>query len=264
VLNRIYILLLVLVGITPLWAQEDEPIKMTPELALTMPLTNVGEEVMVKYPVMISPTAIMKPGMVWRTLYILTNGSEGTSDLALAHHGNMEQAFSRSTSSSDSDQQKMPPELAHELEGYRRTVWPVIVNFQLAMAQLPTYRLHLIYSIVHPDKTRELVDERFSFSDGLFIGLPDGKVTVLAVEKGSKADESGVKAGDQIVAVGGIAVPGDLSAYSSTYSAAKRAAKDNEASTFPITLRSTGASESHTVNIAMPLRIKSSLMDGGI
>jgi hypothetical protein len=211
---------------------------------------------------MISPTAIMKPGMVWRTLYILTNDSEGSSDLALAHHGNMEQAFSRSTTSSDSDQRKLPPEIAHELEGYRRTVWPVIVNFQLAMAQLPTYRLHLIYSIVHPDKTRELIDERFSFSDGLFIGLPDGKVTVLAVEKDSKADGAGIKAGDQIVAVGGMAVPGDLSAYSSLYSAAKKAAKDNEASTFPITLRSAGASETHTVNIAMPLRIKSSLMEG--
>jgi hypothetical protein len=260
--NRLFLFLLTLLLAIPLRGQDDGPIKMTPELALTFPVVKVGEDITVKYPILVNPATVLKPGMVLRTLYILNNNSaDATSDLVLAHKGNMEQSFSRSTMSTD-EQSKMPPELAHQLEGYRRTVWSVTVNFQLALAQLSTDNLHLIYSTVNTDRTKELQDTRFSFFDGIFVGLPDGKITVLAVENGSKADLAGIKAGEQILSVGGIPTQTDLTAFAAAYAAAKKAAKDDEASSFPISLRSPGQSESHTTNIGMPPRIKSSLMDG--
>jgi len=249
---------LILSFVVPLRAQ-NEPIKMTPELAFTFPVTKVGHDVTVKYSVLINPSTVITPGMILRVLYLPPIPTQDSSDLVLAHKGNMEKSFSRDTLNPD-EQSKMPPELAHALEGFRRTVWEAPINFQLALAQFPTDDMHLIYS---PKGTsQDLSDQKFSFFDGLFIGLPEGKVTVLAVEKKSRTDEAGIKASDEIVAVGGIPIPNDLDAFASAYATAKKTAKESNATTFSLTVRSPDKPETHTLNVAMPPTIKSSLMDG--
>jgi hypothetical protein len=235
---------------------------MRPEFPLVFPLAQNGAIVSVKYPVLINPTTVLKPGYVLRVMYILsTLNVDGSSDLALAHRGDEDSAYSRPSSSS-SDEPKLPPEVAHELEGYRRTDWEVATNFILAMAQYPTDAMHLIYATTQTNQSRNLHDERFSFFDGLFVGLPDGKVTVLAVEKESHAEAAGIKAGDEILSVGGAPTQGDLTTFAAAYSNAKKVATDNEVSTYPMTLRSAGSADVRTVNVPMPPRIKSGLMDG--
>jgi hypothetical protein len=231
---------------------------MRPEFPLTFPLAQNDKDVTVKFPVLINPTTVLKPGMVLRTLYILSASTEGSSDLGLAHKGNMEQAYSRPPPGSG-DQPKLSSEVAHEIEGYRRTVWEVANNFILAMAQYPTDSMHLIYSPTGSNK--DLDDERFSFFDGLLVGLPNGRVTVLAVEKESKGERAGVKAGDEIVSVGGASTQNDLTVFAAAYAAAKKTAKENEVAGYPMTLRSEGAAETRTVNIQLPPKIKSGLMD---
>jgi hypothetical protein len=259
VFTRFWLALSISAIIVPLHAQ-DEPVHMTPEFALTFPLAQNGKDVTVKYPILINPTTVLKPGMVLRTMYIFTTANtDGSSDLVLAHKGNMEQAYSRNTAS-PGQQSKMPPEMAHELEGYRRTVWEVANNFILAMAQYPTDAMHLIYSPT--GKSQGLADERFSFFDGLFVGLPDNRLTVLAVEKESKAEAAGIKADDEIISVGGIPVHGDLSAFAAAYARAKQIATDNEVDSYPMTIRSGGKSDAQQVNIAMPPKLKGGLMDG--
>ncbi len=232
---------------------------MEPEFCFTFPLAQKGTDVTVKYPLLINPTTVLKPGMVLRTMYVLSIHTEGPTDLAVAHHGNMEQSFSRSTTES-ADTDKMPPELAHEIEGYRRTVWQVSNNFVLAMAQYPTDAMHLMYSPT--GKNQDVTDARFSFFDGMMIGLPNGKVTVLAVEKDSKADVAGIKAGDEISEVGGISTKNDLEAFAAAYEAAKTTARENEVSSFPVTIRSEGKPEARSVNVAMPPTLKGNLLDG--
>jgi membrane-associated protease RseP (regulator of RpoE activity) len=259
VLIRFCLPLIFLAIIAPLRGQ-DEPIHMTPEFPLIFPLVQNGRNVTVKFPVLINPTAVLKPGMVLRVMYILNSvNADGSSDLVLAHKGDMDEAYSRS-SSSGSDDPKMPPEIAHEIEGYRRTVWEVSNNFVLAMAQYPTVAMHLIYSPT--GKNRDLDDERFSFFDGLLVGLPNGKVTVLAVEKESKAEKAGIKAGDEIVSVGGISTQNDLSVFAAAYANAKKIATENEVPTYPMTIRSADGADARQVNIAMPPKIKGGLMDG--
>jgi hypothetical protein len=255
---RFWLPLLVLGVVAPLRGQ-DEPVQMRPEFPLIFPLAQKGDDVTVKFPVLISPTVVLKPGMVLRVMYILTTNTDGSTDLVLAQKGTLEQAYSRPSPTSG-DQPTMPPELAHEIEGYRRTVWQVPNNFILAMAQYPTDAMHLIYSPTGKDK--DLDDERFSFFDGMFVGLPNGRVTVLAVEKESKAEKAGIKAGDEIVSVGGIPTQNDLSIFAGAYSSAKKNATDNEVDTYPMTIRPGGKEETQVVNIAMPPKIKSSLMDG--
>jgi len=234
---------------------------MTPEFPLIFPLTQNGRDVTVKFPVLINPATVLKPGMVLRTLYIINYSQDGSSDLVLAHKGDMEESYSRPTLNAD-EQAKMPPELAHELEGYRRTKWEVANNFVLAMAQYPTVAMHLIYSPTGKDGEMNLADERFSFFDGLFVGLPDGHVTVLAVEKESKAEAGGIKAGDEIVSVGGASTKDDLNTFALAYAAAKKYAKDYEVATYPMTIRPAGKADTRVVNIPMPPTLKGGLMDG--
>jgi hypothetical protein len=260
VLTRLAFLLLTLFLMAPLRAQ-NEPVKMTPEFAFTFPVTKVGQhDVMVKYPVFLNPATILKPGMVLRVIYLPPARADDSSNLVLAHKGTMEEAYSRSTSSDDTAQAKLPPEIAHALEGFRRTVWEAPLNFQLAMAQYPTDDMHIIYS---PTGTnQDLVDQKFSFFDGLLIGQPDGKVTALAVENGSRADKAGFKAGDEIIAVGGTPIQNNLETFANAHAAARENARETNAASFPVTVRSVGKSEMHVLNLGAPLTIKSSLMEG--
>jgi len=248
-----------LVGIlVPLRAQDDA-VHMTPEFPLTFPLAQNGDNVTVKFPEMINPSTVLKPGMVLRTLYVLTLDSQESPSLIDAHKGSMDQAYSRPLPGSDYGPH-MPPELAHELDSYRRTVWQVQNNFVMAMAQFPTDQMHLIFSRTGGEQDKDMADERFSFFDGLFVGSPDGEVTVLAVEKESRSELAGIKAGDEIVSVGGFSTQNDLSTFAAAYAAAKKAAKDNEVSSYAMTVRSGG--DVRQVEIAMPPQIKSGLMDG--
>ena len=85
-----------------------------------------------------------------------------------------------------------------------------------------------------------------------------GKTYELAVEKTSYADQAGVKAGDEIVAVGNLPMhDGDLSAFASAFSSVKAAAHENEQSSFPMTIRNAGGT--HTIAVGMPPSIKSFL-----
>jgi len=190
-------------AVAPLTAQTvDAPVKMTPEFPLVFPLVKQGDHVTVKFPVMINPTTVLKPGMLLRTLYVIQQSDNDSNNLGIAHAADESEAYARTNPTTSGDQ-KMPFEIAHQLEGYRRTIWTTPLNFELAMAQFPTESMHLIYSPngKGPD---DLADQRFSFFDGMLMGQPDGNsVVVLAVEKDSKADRVGIKAGDEIVAVGG-------------------------------------------------------------
>jgi hypothetical protein len=259
VLPRLCFLVLLTLGLAPLRAQESEPIHMRPEFPLAFPFTQNGKDVTVKYPVMINQTTVLKPGMVLRVLYVLSRDSQDSTDLVLAHQGTLEQSYARNAFGGSGNTSKLPPEMAHEIEGYRRTVWEVPNNFILAMAQYPTDAMHLIFSPT--GKGKDLQDERFSFFDGLFVGAPGGKVTVIAVEKQSKADAAGLKAGDEILSVGGYPTHDDLTTFSNDYAAAKKDSKDNEVETYAMVVRGADA-QTRTANLAMPLRIKSGLMSG--
>ena len=234
---------------------------MRPEFPLIFPLTQNGKDVTVKYPIMINPATVITPGMILRTMYVLSVDAVDNNNAVFAHKGSLDDAFARSLPGSGTGP-KLPPEVASEIRSYRLTVWQVPNNFILAMAQYPTDQLHLIYSPTGGDQEKDLADEHVSFFDGLFVGKPNGRVTIVAVEKDSKADAASLKAGDQIVSVGGFPTNDDLMTFALAYSKAKKIATDNEISSYPMTVVSQGAAESHVANIAMPLTIKGGLMDG--
>jgi len=240
----------------------DGPVKMTPEFCFTFPVVMLNKhDVTVKYPVMINPITVLKPGMVLRVIYVPPTQSDSV-DLLGAHKGDLEQSYTRETANTDAHEASLPPEMAHEIEGERRRVWEVTGNFVLALAQLPTDVIHLIYSPTGKDRTVDLVDTSFSFFNGMFVGSPDGGVQVLAVEQGSYAEQAGIKAGDEILSVGGVPMGGDLQFFSTTFAAVKKSAREEDQTSFPMTIRSGGA----TRTVAMPLTptIKNFLNGGGL
>jgi hypothetical protein len=240
----------------------DGPVKMTPEFCFTFPVVMLNKhDVSVKYPVMINPITVLKPGMVLRVIYVPPTQSDSV-DLLGAHKGDLEQSYTRETANTDAHLASLPPEMAHEIEAQRRRVWEVTGNFVLALAQLPTDVIHLIYSPTGKDRTVDLVDTSFSFFNGMFVGSPDGGVQVLAVEQGSYAEQAGIKAGDDILSVNGVPMNGDLQFFSTTFAAVKKAAREEERTSFPMTVRSGGV----TRTVAMPLTptIKNFLNGGGL
>jgi PDZ domain len=261
VLHRLCLLLAALAVLVPLRAQ-DEPIHMRPEFPLIFPLTQNGNDVTVQYPVMINPVTVIKPGMVLRTIYILSADAQDANDHPFAKKGSLEDAYARRPPGDNSGATPLPPGVATEINNYHRTVWQVPNNFVLAMAQYPTDAMHLVYAQAGQGLGKDLLDERFSFFDGLFVGLPNGKVTVIAVEKESKTESAGLKAGDVILSVGGNPTKDDLQTFALAYSRAKKAAAENEVPTYTMTILSEGSPNPRQVNISMPPTIKSGLMDG--
>jgi hypothetical protein len=185
----------------------DGPVKMTPEFCFAFPVVKMNaHDVSVKYPVMINPVTVLKPGMVLRVIY-MPPVQTASNDLVLARKGTMEESYSRETGNTDAHTARLPPDMQHEIDRQRKRVWEVPNNFVLAMAQYPTDTMHLIYSATSTDLIGSLVDTSFSFFDGMFVGTPHGEVEVLGVERTSYADQAGVKVGDQILAVGNVALP---------------------------------------------------------
>jgi hypothetical protein len=257
---RFSLLLILLAILAPLRGQ-DGPIRMRPEFPLIFPLTQDGNVVTVKYPILLNPLTVLKPGTQLRIIYNLSNDDQDAPTHPFAHKGSLEDSFARDPSASSAQPASdLPIDVQHEIDGYRHTVWAVSGNFVMAMAQYPTESMHLVFSPT--GKGSDVHDERFTFFDGLMIGQPDGKVTVIAVEKESKSEKAGIKAGDEIVSVGGIPIQNNLNAFASAYSNAKKVATENELSNYQMTIRSPTSADARIVNISMPPRIKSGLMDG--
>lgn len=239
----------------------DGPVKMTPELCFAFPLLQLNKhDVSVKYPVMINPVTVLKPGMVLRVIYQPPIQTE-SNDLMGAHKGTMEESYSRETANTAEHENALPQDMQHQIDLERKRVWEVTNNFVLAMAQLPTDTMHLVYSATGSNLISKLSDTSFSFFDGMMVGSPNNDVEVIGVEKGSYADQAGVKPGDTITGVGHIPIGSDLNAFAATFASVKKTAHDDQASSFPVMIRSSGTTHA----VAMPLTpsIKS-FLNGGL
>jgi hypothetical protein len=265
-MNRLVVVLLIaFAGCARLRAQADSgadgPVKMTPEFCFAFPVMQLNaHDVSVKYPVMINPITVLKPGMVLRVVYQPPIQTE-SNDLMGAHKGTMEESYSRDTANSSDREKSLPPQMQHEIDVQRKRVWSVPNNFVLALAQLPTDTMHLVYSKTGSDMISKLSDTSFSFFDGMFVGSPNNDVEVLGVEKGSYADQAGVKAGDTITAVGRVPVSDNLTAFAGAFASVKKNAHDNQQASYPMTVRT--AAGTRTVAVPLTPSIKS-FLNGGL
>ena len=74
VLIRFCLLLSILSILAPLHGQ-DEPVHMRPEFPLIFPLAQNGKDVTVKFPVLINPTTVLKPGEKYHSTTVFLFGA---------------------------------------------------------------------------------------------------------------------------------------------------------------------------------------------
>jgi len=239
-----------------LCAQIEGPIVTEPHLAVAFPFEQKPEGIGIKYAVLINTVAIVPPNAILRVIYVPPRGDDAEVKVEL-HKSNSENSWTKKNQI-DSSQPKLSPMQLATKKVAEQTVWPAKSMFQLAFANLNSQDLHIVY--MNPTNL-QLTDEPINFPEGLFLGDVDGTVTVLAVEKGSPGDESGLKAGDQILKVGGAPMNGNLLTFLDAYRLSKSAAKNANAGSFDLAVRSPKDTSEHITKIKLPISLSTSLLD---
>ena len=229
---------------------------LEPHLALSFPFQQGAESTTVKYPVMLAPNFIMKPGDQLRIAYVPLRNDDAET-IRQRNTSNKDSVLTRKNGPQDEGPKLTPAQLATQ-KMIRETKWAEPKRFQLAFDNLRDSDLSLVYLRTNPV---DLIDVHFDFPEGMFLAEIDGSVRVLAVEKNSKAMQMGIKAGDVILKIGGISVGNTLEGFAKAYSATKRALETSGKKTFPIAYRPGGTGAETTGEVKAPATLKGSIMD---
>jgi C-terminal processing protease CtpA/Prc len=240
---------ILLVGLLPHLCAQQPQDPMTPSLALSFPLQQAKDFVTVKYPVLMNPNqnGIIRPGTQLITIFQIT--APTSFNQTVVQHGNAEAAYSRDTRSSQ-EKAEMPEDVAQGINHAITSPWLVTNNFVLALAQFPPDQALIITKKMTGTISRT-ENHSFSFFDGLFLGAPGGKVTIISVENVSPAGDAGLKAGDIITSVGGLPVP-SLETFVASYSKTKEDASTRHKPNYIVSILRDGAPLD--IKVAMPPR----------
>jgi hypothetical protein len=202
-------------------AQTEGPLQTEPHLSLAFPFEKRPEGIGIKCPVLINTTAVVPANAILRVIYVPPRGDDVEVKIEAAK-GNSENSWTKNNRLSDDKPKLSPLQLAAKKIA-EETVWPSVTMFQLAFANLNSQDLHLVY--LNPENLK-LTDEPINFPEGLVLADLNGAVTVLAVEKNSPSEQSGFKAGQQILKVGDTPMNGNLITFLDAYHAARKKAED--------------------------------------
>lgn len=202
------------------WAQGAGKLETRPHLALAFPFTERQGGVGVKFPVLINTKAVIGPEMILRVMYNPPRADDAEV-LALQSSANQEVAYSK-LHKLKSEKPLSATEMA-VIKISRETHWPVMQMYQLALANLDSKNMRVVW--VNPE-SMDLFNENIELLHGMLIGNKGSRyVDVLAVEKGSRAEAAGIKPGDQIREIAGTAVRGNLLEFARILGEKKRAAE---------------------------------------
>ncbi len=246
-----FLIFALLVGLTEFAAAQQALDPMTPDLALSFPLTTSPDGVTVKYPVLMNAfsNGVVEPGTILISIYQPLHPNNAPADFGLIQHADAQKAYSRDTRTGD-EQATVSREDAQQISTAKRNPWMVTNNFILAMEQISVEEMHLICRKQAGVHVRYW-EETFQFFDGMFIGLPNGKITVLSVVNSSPAASGGIVAGDQITAVGGTPVS-TLQDFVKAFDATKTDAEDYKKPNYSLKIVSQGTAKD--VAVPMPPR----------
>jgi hypothetical protein len=186
---------------------------LEPSLGIAVPLTQEGESVVLAQDIILNKTETLPAGTVLRTCF----QPPPPDDKAVRKKESrerLERTFSRKPIDVSSKDNEMTAYKAVLKELAFSTVWTDPDFFRGYFHKITHDRYYLVYQ--RPGATQPGFSQ-FFFPEGLFLAAGDGCIEVLAVETGSRAEEAGFLAGDQIHAFNGIETGSDLQSFLPRY-----------------------------------------------
>jgi hypothetical protein len=214
-----------LAGATRSGAQGLAHLVSTPALGDALPFVEAPDGVHLKFPVLLNEREVVEPADILRLVYVDPNAgvhargrgrNGGSGDEPQAHHihapaTGMGAPADNKFPDYDPD---APPSAKKVSSEMGAEVWKEAQLFREALNQAADIGTMLVYA--EPGKARPGSAE-VDLPDGMLLGGPDGRIVVLALTADSEAGQAGLQPLDEIRAINGQPVPGNLRAFGHFY-----------------------------------------------
>lgn len=233
--------------------QSQQMIETTPLLATAIPIEEKGNFVVLSQTVLINKE-ILPAGTILRVLYVMPQigDNEVRNEIIKKQQEN---AYSRAPT------KYLKEESAFVLAAKKlalETRWTTAQLFKLKLANQNTTDLRLVYQEKIDSEIREVP---LNFLHGLFLGEKSGKISVLAVERGSTGASGGFTAGDQLIQIGTQKLEGTFPHFLKVYQEEKIRSESSPSRKLSFQILPAQQETPITKLIEMPLSLKSNLLD---
>lgn len=209
-------------------AQQTAHLVSTPALGDALPLVETPDGVHLKFPVLLNEHEVVEPADILRLVYVDPNAgmhahggghNGGPGDGPQAHHAHapgtgMGAPADNNFPDYDPD---APPSAKKVSSEVGAEAWKQAQLFREALNQAADIGTMLVYA--EPRKAKPGSAE-VDLPDGMLLGGPDGRIVVLALTADSEAGQAGLRPVDEIRAINGQPVPGNLRGFGHFYRAA--------------------------------------------
>ena len=236
-----------------LYCQSQQMIETTPLLSTAIPMEEKGNFVVLSQAILINKE-IMPVGTILRVLYVMPQigDNEVRNEIIKKQQDN---AYSRAPT------KYLKEESAFVLAAKKlalETRWTTVQLFKLKLANQNTTDLRLVYQENLESEIREVP---LNFLHGLFLGEKSGKISVLAVERGSPGASGGFAAGDQLIQIGTQKLDGTFSHFLMVYHGEKMKSESSPSRELSFQILPTQQETPITKTIKVALSLKSNLLD---
>ena len=233
--------------------QSQQMIETTPLLATVIPMEEKGNFVVLSQAVLINKE-IMPVGTILRVLYVMPQigDNEVRNEIIKKQQDN---AYSRAPT------KYLKEESAFVLAAKKlalETRWTTTQLFKLKLANQNTTDLRLVYQENLESEIREVP---LNFLHGLFLGEKSGKISVLAVERGSPGASGGFTAGDQLIQIGTQKLEGTFPQFLKVYHEEKMKSESSPSRELTFQVIPSQQETPITKTIKVALSLKSNLLD---
>lgn len=188
-----------------------------PTLGEVFPLLKKDQSVILSHDVIINNHTIAKAGAKFRVIFQMPD-PEDKDVRAREQRKKMDlrQNFSRKTSyiEKESAYETMTPLQQATIDRAYETTWSDPLMFLAALHKLPIDKIRLVFT--NPE-TNQVRVEPIDLRDGMFLGLTDKGVKIMAIEQESRAARGGASVNKIITKINEIDIERDLKAFLNVY-----------------------------------------------
>lgn len=214
-----------------------------PALGLSFPLASTNGRIILSQDILLRGDKVLPQGTVLRTVFL---PAIVTAENQKTRRGVDESSFSREIPKTSIRNPLSEVEQAMLARAYK-VVWTDSWEFRRALDTAPSHRLRLVLEPIGTNQTPRI--EIPDFPDGLCL-IGNQPPRVLTVVRQSRAEEAGIRPGDQILEVAYQPFGSTLSEFAESYAKARIAAA-KQRTVLPLKIRRTNG-EVETLSLRIP------------